>query len=331
MNTQPRVTALVRLYNNAAFAKAAVSSALAQDYPNLEVLVADDASQDGSAEVARVLLQAYRGPHAVRLVRQPKNLGCGGNLDAAARVAEGDIIVLFDGDDLSLPNRVSQVVPHFAKDVYLVAHAARAIGPQGELLETPSVAGPPFSLAAAVEQGYAAAGAVAAYRRELFEMVSPLAPLRHEEDRLLTVRALLRGRALLLEDCWVQRRSHENNVSGPAKALATAQTNKIWWQKHLREKFAVLSVIEEDLRRCAPPTLDAFLASLAQQRRRLRVLRAAGRLGCWRAWRCYRALRATGLALRPSLRLLLPQVAPQLARFILMRQALRRASFSRKG
>lgn len=322
----PRVTALVRLYNNAAFAGAAIASALAQDYPHLQVLVADDASQDNSAAIARQLLDAYRGPHSVRLLQQHKNLGCGGNLEAAALQAEGDILVLFDGDDISLPNRVSQLVPLFKSDVFLVAHEAVAIGPQGERLVTPQLARPAFSLAAAINDGYAAAGAVSAYRRALFVGFAPLSPLRHEEDRLLTIRALLRGRALLLPDRLVQRRSHASNVSGPAAALATAQANKAWWRRHLGEKFAVIDAIVQDVRQQAPDDSAAFLENLRRQRRRLRLLRAAGRLGPRVAVRALFALRATGLAWRPTLRLLLPQVAPHLARWLLARQSVRRAS-----
>ena len=79
----PLVSVIMPAYNAADYVEAAVESVLAQNYPNFEFIIVDDASTDGTS---RILAQyARRYPDLIRLKRLRKNLGQGG--DAAANVA----------------------------------------------------------------------------------------------------------------------------------------------------------------------------------------------------------------------------------------------------
>lgn len=64
----PLVSIIVPAYNCAHFLPEALDSILAQQYPNMEVIVVDDGSSDGSADIA----EAYGSP--VKVIRQ-KNQG----------------------------------------------------------------------------------------------------------------------------------------------------------------------------------------------------------------------------------------------------------------
>jgi glycosyltransferase involved in cell wall biosynthesis len=71
----PSVSIIIPTYNQKAFLKEAVESALAQDYPNLEVIVGDDNSTDGTDE----LMKEYSRYPNLRYIKRKKNLGAGNN------------------------------------------------------------------------------------------------------------------------------------------------------------------------------------------------------------------------------------------------------------
>ncbi|MCP8882614.1 glycosyltransferase [Devosia sp. XJ19-1] len=85
----------------------AIASALAQDYPELEVLIADDASTDGSADVVDDLIS---DESRAQLIRLERNGGPAVARNAIIAAASGEFLAFFDDDDESLPGRVSAQV-----------------------------------------------------------------------------------------------------------------------------------------------------------------------------------------------------------------------------
>ncbi len=83
----------------------AIASAVAQDYPNKEILIVDDGSQDGSVEVIRKNIDSI--PYA-RLIVHEKNTGFAGALNTIVKNAAGDFIAIFDDDDVSAPDRLQK-------------------------------------------------------------------------------------------------------------------------------------------------------------------------------------------------------------------------------
>jgi glycosyltransferase involved in cell wall biosynthesis len=120
--TLPRVTIMIPTYRQESVVLQAIDSALAQDYPNLEVIVADDASPDKTAEVV-----ATR--HDPRLIyyRNPKNLGRVGNYrNFLFNLASGDWVVNLDGDDYFTDPSFLRVAIELAKsDSEIAIVAAR--------------------------------------------------------------------------------------------------------------------------------------------------------------------------------------------------------------
>jgi glycosyltransferase involved in cell wall biosynthesis len=82
----------------------AIRSVLAQSLGDLEVIVVDDGSRDGTAEVASAI--AGEDPR-VRLVRQA-NRGLAGARNTALRMARADVLALLDSDDLWEPDFLAE-------------------------------------------------------------------------------------------------------------------------------------------------------------------------------------------------------------------------------
>jgi glycosyltransferase involved in cell wall biosynthesis len=91
-----KVTIGIPTYNQAVFIEDAVRSALAQTYPDIEVVVADDCSTDNTAEV----LKAYIADPRFKYVKNPRNLGRTANYkNLLYNLAQGQWFVNMDGDD----------------------------------------------------------------------------------------------------------------------------------------------------------------------------------------------------------------------------------------
>jgi glycosyltransferase involved in cell wall biosynthesis len=100
----PLVSILIPAYNAERYIKAALDSALMQDYPNFEVVVVDDGSKDKTWEI----IQTYTDPR-VRAIRQ-ENQGITPARNRLFKEAKGDYIAYLDCDDIYLQGRISEPV-----------------------------------------------------------------------------------------------------------------------------------------------------------------------------------------------------------------------------
>lgn len=100
--TAPLVTVLMPVYNSEAYVGAAISSILNQSHRNLELLVADDGSTDGSRKV----IASFKDKR-IRAFYNDCNEGYVSRLNRFLCEARGKYIARMDADDISLPYRLS--------------------------------------------------------------------------------------------------------------------------------------------------------------------------------------------------------------------------------
>lgn len=99
-SASPIVSVLMTAYNREAFLREAIESVLASSLQDFELIVVDDASTDGTFEIAR----SYAGKDArVRAFRNEKNLGDYFNRNKAASFARGTYLKYLDSDDAFYP------------------------------------------------------------------------------------------------------------------------------------------------------------------------------------------------------------------------------------
>ena len=130
---RPLVSVIYLTYNQEKYAAEAVRSILGQTYPNLEIIILDDASNDRTAAlIAAELASSERQPQP-RLIRNPQNLGESENTRKGLALAGGEFIVLFNGDDVMLPTMVDEMVGVWQRDgVSLVTVNGRIIDEEGK-------------------------------------------------------------------------------------------------------------------------------------------------------------------------------------------------------
>lgn len=121
----PSVSVLITSYNYGYYLAQAIESALTQSYQPMEVIVADDGSEDDSCEIVESYM--HRG-EPVKLHRG-QHQGMGGSLNAAFALCSGDIVCLLDADDYFLPGKIEAIVTAFREqpEAGFAVHRARMI------------------------------------------------------------------------------------------------------------------------------------------------------------------------------------------------------------
>jgi glycosyltransferase involved in cell wall biosynthesis len=99
----PKVSVIIPAYNSAGTVGRSVESALAQNFPDFEVVVVDDGSTDDTPRV----LEEYRW--RIKVVTQP-NRGLAGARNSGAREAAGDYFAFLDADDTWTADKLAKTV-----------------------------------------------------------------------------------------------------------------------------------------------------------------------------------------------------------------------------
>ena len=139
----PRITIGIACFNAENTIREAIASALAQVWPDIEVLVVDDFSTDASAAIVEEL--AEEDPR-VRLIRHPRNTGPGGTRNSIVQEATGEMIAFFDDDDESDPsrlatqfNRIERFVKKAGTDLVACYASGGRVYPNGYLRESQAI------------------------------------------------------------------------------------------------------------------------------------------------------------------------------------------------
>lgn len=136
----PKISVITPSYNQASFIKQTIESVISQDYPNLEYIVIDGGSDDGSVEI----IKSYKDKLSY-WVSETDN-GQAHAVNKGLKVATGDIIGWLNSDDIYLPGTLKKVARYYQElpdaDVIYGNHVVTTQG--GDFLWTKKEL--PFSL-----------------------------------------------------------------------------------------------------------------------------------------------------------------------------------------
>jgi glycosyltransferase involved in cell wall biosynthesis len=113
-----KISTVITLYNLEKYIDDAIQSVLRQSRQPDEIIVVDDCSTDGSADIV--------AKHTDRIIyiKQEKNIGALRNSLSGLKAATGDIVAFLDGDDVWMPKKLEAIEKEFLQDeeVVLVSH-----------------------------------------------------------------------------------------------------------------------------------------------------------------------------------------------------------------
>ena len=103
--TYPLISVIVPTYNNETHIACSLESIIAQDYPNLEIIVVNDASTDETEEVARRILEGCGRPFSIITLKENRGVSFARNTGMDAM--KGEFAWFIDADDMAENNLVS--------------------------------------------------------------------------------------------------------------------------------------------------------------------------------------------------------------------------------
>ncbi|MBT1702772.1 glycosyltransferase family 2 protein [Chryseosolibacter indicus] len=107
----PLVTVVCLCYNHEKFVKEAIHSVIDQTYKNIQVIIIDDASIDGSAAIIKQIINNHP---TIQFIQLNENIGNCRAFNRSLPYIKGDFVIDFATDDVMLRQRIEQQVKHFS-------------------------------------------------------------------------------------------------------------------------------------------------------------------------------------------------------------------------
>lgn len=304
----PRVSVALGTHDGARYLREQLESILAQSHPVAEIVLSDDASGDGTVELAEQVVAERRATDAATpelvVLRNPVALGVTGNFEQALRAASGDLVALSDQDDVWHPDRVSRAVAEFAgrPGLDLVAAEARLVDDAGvplgsSLLETLGVdekirvrLGTDAAFGELLKRNLLT-GATMMVARDLVERAAPF-PASWVHDEWLAIVASVGGGIGVVPEPVIDYRQHGANQIGVARLGAGGRLGRL--REPRTERNAKLLARAKDLADRLPAIVGGddrveaeVQAKLAHEQLRQGIPAARLRriAPVWREWR----------------------------------------------
>lgn len=246
------VSAIVITYRQEQYIRQTLDSVFNQDYDNLEIIITDDNSPDNTFEIIKEYVSNYSGPHKVIINQNNPNRGIAGNVNRGLELSHGEVICLFDGDDIAYPDRVSKSVRllHNKKvqggtlNMEYIDKESNSMGffvePQKDLTKE-------YSIDNYLKGDFVSGGASRVFRRNVYTTFGDLNEDCKTEDTTYMFRTFLMGGAAFCYEPVVKYRKHDNNISNYHNLLTHFDPELIFnqYQKDLNIAFEKHLISEE--------------------------------------------------------------------------------------
>ena len=207
-------------YNQESYIADAINGAFNQDYDNLEIIISDDGSTDRTYDIAKSLVDNYKGPHKVILNRNNPNLGIREHCNKLLyELAKGEYILLAAGDDISAPERTKEYVNLFEKFPQVTSISCKSLEVDEKLQAINERDEFDGSYSIYTIDDYISfkdflikSGDSRGLRRCVIEKFPPL-QYPEAEDLFLFIRSFMIGSVCYIRKPLVLRRHHNNNIS----------------------------------------------------------------------------------------------------------------------
>jgi glycosyltransferase involved in cell wall biosynthesis len=204
---RPLVSVVIPTFERRDYALEAVRSALGQTWGEVEVLVVDDGSTDGTAEAVQAL-----GDPRVRCIRK-EHSGIAATRNRGVEEARGGFLAFLDSDDLWVPEKLERQMPRFREDTGFVYARYRSVR-EGKTLRSKPIGGPSGRIFHALLRRIFVQTSTAVVRREAARAAGPFdESLSYSDEYDFFLRLAERFPCGFVDEDLVIYRIHEGNES----------------------------------------------------------------------------------------------------------------------
>lgn len=287
MSHEPLVSIVTPFYNARNFFGETIESVLAQTHPNWEMLLIDDNSTDGSAEIARSY--AARRPDRVRYLdhENHQNKGQSASRNLGIKHAAGEYVAFLDHDDVWLPHKLTEQLAImeaypdagmiYGRSEYWYGWTGDATDRARDHVAALPVDGdaliePPRLLIDSYPLGTGTApctGSLMLRRAALDRAGGFEDSFRGEnclyEDQAFLVKIYLRESVYVSGECWDKYRIHPNSAMAVAHQQGRYRSTRLfflkWFEKYLDEHNVDDAEIRLALKKAFWPYKHPFLST----------------------------------------------------------------------
>lgn len=251
-----RVSVIINFENAAPFLDEAIASVYEQSFSDWELILVDDGSRDGSAEIARTAVD--RDSRRVRCVQHPggANRGMSASRNLGASVSSGEYVAWLDADDVWFPRKLEQQVaildehPRAALVYGRTQHWYSWTGAAEDRnrdflsylgVEPNTLVEPPMLLTLALESKAPTPGpGEFLVRRSSFERAGGFEEEWRTlfEDQVFLAKVYVAEPVFVSDEAWIRYRRHDKSstrMAGRAGRLALGLLYLEWLERYLRE------------------------------------------------------------------------------------------------
>jgi glycosyltransferase involved in cell wall biosynthesis len=235
---KPLVSVIVPSYNHAGYISQALASVFGQTYRDIELVVIDDGSTDGSPAIIGKLLEGCPFPH--RFIAR-ENRGAERTLNEGAELSLGSFLAFLNSDDCFAPDRIWQMVDNIAargaqwgfSGVTYFDHRGAGIDSthpvaQSHLRSTSNTLGKISNSFAFIEFNPCISTGNLFVEKSLFQRIGGFRMLRYNHDWDFCLRASILSEPVLVEAPLYRYRLHGKNTISESAIKTKAEADKVF-------------------------------------------------------------------------------------------------------
>ena len=242
MKDEPLVSIALCTYNGEKYISQQLDSILNQTYSNLEIVILDDCSADGTFDI----ISSYgKKDHRIKCFKNEINLGFNKNFESAIRLTTSGYIAISDQDDIWLPYKIEVLMNHIAGN-WLIFSNSSFINENNEVKDDSVLT--VFSTGLSSYKGLLLAnfvtGHTTLFKREAISYFLPF-PENGYYDWWMGFVALYHQKIIFLNEILTHHRTHEASVIQKQINSGKVERQEMKAIDHMLSAFALYKHLED--------------------------------------------------------------------------------------
>ncbi|MCZ2222133.1 MAG: glycosyltransferase family 2 protein [Chitinophagales bacterium] len=230
----PLISIVLCTYNGEKFLLQQLQSLFEQTYPNIEIIISDDASTDNTISI----LKEMQNRQNVKVVFQKQNIGAVKNFELVISLAQGDYIAFCDQDDIWLSNKIEILYKNIGTSSLIYCDSLLIDENNNSLHK--KLSGLRKMYSGTDTKGFIFSNTVwghaAMIKKELLSKALPI-PAQTPHDIWMAVKAAVNGGIKYLDEVLTHYRQHSNTVTTTITVKAKTRKKQIRYNDFINKLY----------------------------------------------------------------------------------------------